>query len=106
MGLVHLAEHRTSKDKVAMKQIDLEESQDILDLIIVEIEVMKGMNHPNLVNFKQVIMLFLLFNQTLSGFCGRRGTFHSHWIAHKILIPKLTLLSILREKLNKLQHKT
>ena len=63
MGLVHLAEHRTSKDKVAMKQIDLEESQDILDLIIVEIEVMKGMNHPNLVNFKQVIMLFFLFNQ-------------------------------------------
>ena len=62
MGLVHLAEHRTSKDKVAMKQIDLEESQDILDLIIVEIEVMKGMNHPNLVNFKQV-MLFQLFNQ-------------------------------------------
>ena len=58
MGLVHLAEHRTSKDKVAMKKIDLEESQDILDLIIVEIEVMKGMNHPNLVNFKQVIMLF------------------------------------------------
>ena len=55
MGLVHLAEHRTSKDKVAMKQIDLEESQDILDLIIVEIEVMKGMNHPNLVNFKQVM---------------------------------------------------
>ena len=35
-----------------------------------------------------------------------RGTFHSHRIAHKILIPKLTLLSILREKLTKLQHKT
>ena len=35
-----------------------------------------------------------------------RGTFHSHWIAHKILISKLTLLSILREKLTKLQHKT
>ena len=33
-----------------------------------------------------------------------RGTFHSHWIAHKILISKLTLLSILREKLTKLQH--
>jgi len=56
VGLVHLAEHRTSKDKVAMKQIDLEESQDILDLIIVEIEVMKGMNHPNLVNFKQAFV--------------------------------------------------
>ena len=26
-----------------------------------------------------------------------RGTFHSHWIDHEILIPKLTLLSILRE---------
>ena len=35
-----------------------------------------------------------------------RGTFHSHWIAHEILIPKLTLLSILCEKLTKLQHKT
>ena len=35
-----------------------------------------------------------------------RGTFHSHRIAHKILIPKLTLLSILREILTKLQHKT
>ena len=35
-----------------------------------------------------------------------RGTFHSHRIAHEILIPKLTLLSILREILTKLQHKT
>ena len=70
VGLVHLAEHRTSKDKVAMKQIDLEESQDILDLIIVEIEVMKGMNHPNLVNFKQVLIMFFLFiKDHLSGFC-------------------------------------
>ena len=35
-----------------------------------------------------------------------RGTIHSHRIAHEILIPKLTLLSILREILTKLQHKT
>ena len=35
-----------------------------------------------------------------------RGTFHSHWIANEILILKLTLFSILREILTKLQHKT
>jgi len=35
-----------------------------------------------------------------------RGTSDSHWIAHEILISKLTLLSFLREKLTKLRHKT
>ena len=34
-----------------------------------------------------------------------RQTSDSHWKAHKIFISKLTLLSFLREKLTKLQHK-
>ena len=48
----------------------------------------------------------LSFCHYLGFWSTHRGTFHSHWIAHEILILKLTLLSILREKLTKLQHKT
>ena len=71
MGLVHLAEHRTSKEKVAMKKIDLEDCEEIMDLILLEIEVMRGINHPNLINFKQV-KLFLMQPKThLAGFYGR-----------------------------------
>ena len=45
-----------------------------------------------------VSTLFSLYSRVLEHI-------HSHWIAQKILIPKLTLLSILREKFTKLQHK-
>ena len=72
MGLVHLAEHRTTKEKVAMKKIDLEDCEEIMDLILLEIEVMRGINHPNLINFKQVNLIFLLQPKThLAGFYGR-----------------------------------
>ena len=48
----------------------------------------------------------LCFGHFLGFWSTYRGTFHSHWIAHEILIPKLTWPFILREKLTKLQHKT
>ena len=71
MGLVHLAEHRTSKEKVAMKKIDLEDCEEIMDLILLEIEVMKGINHPNLINFKQVNLFLMQPKILLAGFYGR-----------------------------------
>ena len=71
MGLVHLAEHRTTKEKVAMKKIDLEDCEEILDLILLEIEVMRGINHPNLINFKQVNLFLMQPKTHLAGFYGR-----------------------------------
>ena len=73
MGLVHLAEHRTTKEKVAMKKIDLEDCEEIMDLILLEIEVMRGINHPNLINFKQVNLFEVLIQPKipLAGFYGR-----------------------------------
>ena len=71
MGLVHLAEHRTTKEKVAMKKIDLEDCEEIMDLILLEIEVMRGINHPNLINFKQVNLFLMQPKIPLEGFYGR-----------------------------------
>ena len=71
MGLVHLAEHRTTKEKVAMKKIDLEDCEEIMDLILLEIEVMRGINHPNLINFKQVKLFIMQPKTNLAGFYGR-----------------------------------
>jgi len=56
VGLVTLAVHKTTKEKVAMKQIDLVESEDLMDLILLEIEVMKKLKHQNLVNFVEAYM--------------------------------------------------
>ena len=71
VGLVHLAEHQTSKEKVAMKKIDLEDCEEIMDLILLEIEVMRGINHPNLINFKQVNLFLMQPKIPLAGFYGR-----------------------------------
>jgi len=56
VGVVTLAVHKKTKEKVAMKQINLIESEDLMDLILLEIQVMKDLNHPNLINFKEAYM--------------------------------------------------
>jgi len=55
-GIVHLATHKVTGERVAVKDIDLNR-QTKKDLILMEIKVMKELNHPNLVNFKEAFMV-------------------------------------------------
>lgn len=49
-GAVYLAKHRTTSDTVAVKDMIIAR-QPRLDMIINEINVMKEVSHPNIVNF-------------------------------------------------------
>eukprot|EP00088_Acartia_fossae_P068066 TRINITY_DN8563_c0_g1_i1.p1 TRINITY_DN8563_c0_g1~~TRINITY_DN8563_c0_g1_i1.p1 ORF type:complete len:568 (+),score=174.80 TRINITY_DN8563_c0_g1_i1:205-1908(+) len=69
-GEVYLATSLATGQKVAVKDIDLEK-QNKKYLILMEIQVMKELNHPNLVNFIEAFLvdmhLFVVMEYTAGG---------------------------------------
>ena len=55
-GRVYRARHRKTGQQVAIKNIDLSR-QPKIQMILMEIKVMKEINHPNLVNFIEAFLL-------------------------------------------------
>merc|ERR1711963_578298 len=83
-GVVSLATHKTSGEKVAVKDIDLNK-QNKKDLILMEIKVMKELHHPNLVNFKEAylvemhLFVVMVFKEVVQGI----NYLHSKSILHR-----------------------
>jgi len=55
-GIVYLGHHRNTKDKVAIKRLDVSQMADKMSRIWNEIQIMKSINHPSIVRLYDVFI--------------------------------------------------